>query len=509
MAAPKPQSLISRLYVNLFNKSRAFPFLDPKSCLTGLFPQALNTNGQTTIQTLFPLLLLLLLAIGYAYVMPDLSTTLAITLGGGIIFLIICLASTGAALYVLVFAMLLSPEFVAGTTEGASLGRGVTLRVDDFLLLLLGVTWLAKMAVNKELGLFLRTPLNKPIAYYLLACLTSTLLGSLFLKVDLMTGFFFVLKYFEYVFVYFVVVNHLKYRRQAVSYLWALLIVCMIVSILAIDQIPGRVSAPFEGETGEPNTFGGYLLFMICITIGLLLTTESFRSQLIYGAISLFFIIPFFYTQSRSSYLGMIVGTLVFVWLSNKRRWILTGLVLGIILLPFVTPKEVTQRVGFTFTQRLHEGRQVTIGGARLDTSTSARLMDWVHVFRDFPTHPFFGYGVTGYKFLDAQYFKVLIETGIIGMGFFIILMSRIFKLARHNYKTTADPFEKGLCMGFLAGFVGLLAHATGSNTFIIVRIMEPFWFVLAMIVVLPDLESEPTDQETDAKTVKPLPRGL
>lgn len=460
----------------------------------------LNRNGQTTIQTLFPLLLLLLLALGYAYVMPGLSTTLALTLGGGIIFLIICLVSTGAALYILIFAMLLSPEFVVGTTEGASLGRGVTLRVDDFLLLIMGITWLAKMAVNKELGLFLRTPLNKPIAYYMLACLTSTLLGALFLKVDLMTGSFFVLKYFEYIFVYFVVVNHLKHRRQAINYLWALLIVCIIVSIIAIDQIPGRVSAPFEGEVGEPNTFGGYLAFMICITIGLLLTTNSFRSQLIYGTLGFLFLIPFFYTQSRSSYLGMIAAMLVFVWLSEKRRWVLTGLILGVVLFPLIAPEVVTQRVGFTFTQREHIGQHVTVGGARLDTSTSARLMGWIGVIRDIPKHPFFGYGVTGYGFIDSQYFRVLIETGIIGLVFFVILMSRIFKQAYHNYKTATDPLERGLCIGFLAGFIGLLVHAIGTNTFIIVRIMEPFWFVLAMTIVLPDLESEASPAELGAK---------
>jgi len=461
----------------------------------------LNKNGQTTIQALFPLLLLLLLAVGYAYVMPGLSTIEALAVGGGVIFLIVCLVSTGAALYILIFAMLLSPEFIVGETEGAALGRGVTLRVDDFLLLILGITWLAKMAVNKELGLFLRTPLNRPIAYYLLACLTSTLLGSLFLKVDLKTGFFFVLKYFEYVFVYFIVAGHLKNTKQVKNYMWALLIVCVIASIIAINEIPGRVSAPFEGDEGEPNTFGGYLAFIICIATGLLLTTKSFRSQLIYGALGLLFLIPFFYSQSRSSYLSMIAAMSVFVWLSEKRRWVLTALILGVCLLPFVAPKEVIQRVGFTFTQREHKGRHVTIGDTRLDTSTSARLMSWIVVLRDIPRHPVFGFGVTGHKFIDAQYFKVLIETGFVGLALFTFLMISIFKQARHNYRTATDPFEKGLCMGFLAGFIGLLVHATGSNTFIIVRIMEPFWFVLAMIIVYPDLESEAPLPEPETKS--------
>ena len=57
--------------------------------------------------------------------------------------LFVCLASTDAALYLLIFSMLLSPEFVAGATSVSSLGRGITLRIDDFLLLIIGFGWLA------------------------------------------------------------------------------------------------------------------------------------------------------------------------------------------------------------------------------------------------------------------------------------------------------------------------------------------------------------------------------
>jgi hypothetical protein len=36
---------------------------------------------------------------------------------------------------------------------------------------------------------------------------------------------------------------------------------------------------------------------------------------------------------------------------------------------------------------------------------------------------------------------------------------------------------------------VGLLVHSVGANTFIIVRIMEPFWFLTALIVMIPRFE--------------------
>ena len=61
-------------------------------------------------------------------------------------------------LYILVFSMLLSPEITIGQTAGSSLGRGITLRFEDFLLIVIGLSWFARNAVDKELGLFLKTP---------------------------------------------------------------------------------------------------------------------------------------------------------------------------------------------------------------------------------------------------------------------------------------------------------------------------------------------------------------
>jgi len=65
--------------------------------------------------------------------------------------------------------MLLSPEIIVGETAGFSLNRGVTLRFEDFLLVVIGFSWFVKNAVNKELGFFLKTPLNKAILFYILA----------------------------------------------------------------------------------------------------------------------------------------------------------------------------------------------------------------------------------------------------------------------------------------------------------------------------------------------------
>jgi O-antigen ligase len=134
------------------------------------------------------------------------------------------------------------------------------------------------------------------------------------------------------------------------------------------------------------------------------------------------------------------------------------------------------------------------------DTSTSERLRGWQNVLKDWVQHPFWGFGVTGYQFVDAQYFRVLAETGLMGLILFLILLSTIFRQAYASFKIATNPFDHGLCMGFLGGYIALIFHAIGSNTFIIVRIMEPFWFVLAMVVMLPHLPEKPISPETIPK---------
>ena len=448
-------------------------------------------SGQTTLELIVPLVIVLVVLTALALMIPVLSTFQIFSLTAGVVIFIVSFASTDIALYILIFSMLLSPEFIVGSTGGGSLERGITLRLDDFLIVVIGISWVGKMSIKKELGLFLKTPLNKPIFFYIVVCLLATLFASFDQRVDLKTGFLFVLKYFQYMIIYFMVANHLESKKQARNYLWALLITCAIVSIIGIAQIPGggRVSAPFEGGTGEPNTLGGYLVFMISITVGLWLTSNSLRDQYIYSLLGLLFAVPLIYTQSRSSYLAIVPAMLAFVWLSEKRHWVAMAIVLLAVSLPFVAPEPAKERVAYTFEQGKTQKNVVEVGGVRLDTSLSARLKSWGSAAEDWVEHPILGYGVTGYRFVDAQYVRVITETGLLGLLTFTLLIATLFRLAYHVFKEVVDPFYKGLAMGYLAGFIGLLYHGIGANTFIIVRIMEPFWFVTAMVVMIPEIE--------------------
>ncbi len=428
----------------------------------------------------------------------------------GLMITIITFIWPEAGLYILILSMLLGPEIIVGNlTGGTTASRGVTLRGDDFLLTIIAFTWFARTAVYKELGFFLSTPLNRPIAAYLTAAAVSTAVGMLFDHVRPVVGFFFVLKFVEYVFVYFAAVNFIQTKAQIRRLVITIFITGILVAVYAAIQIPlgVRVTAPFEGEAGEPNTLGGYLLFLIAFLGGLLISSPSLRQSvrfIIGGAIMG---IPFLYTLSRASYLGMIGVAIALIIFARQRIIAFFSIACAALILFLLAPPEVTERVAYTFGGQPEYSSQVTVGGVRLDTSTSARLQSFSDVLRDFPRRPILGFGVTGHGFIDGQYPKVLIEMGLVGLAFFLWLIIALFQQGLAALRSSTDWQERGLCIGYLAGLAGLLLHAVGSNTFIIVRIMEPFWFMTGVMTLLHIINT--AQAETAEAGAEPEPERL
>ena len=406
----------------------------------------------------------------------------------GLLIFICSFVNVEFGLYLLIFSMLLSPEFVVGATGGGSLGRGVTLRFDDFLLIIIAAGWFARNAIYKELGLFLKTPLNKPMFFYLLACVIATGWGIMAGRVDPKTGLFFVLKYFEYFIVFFMTVNHVRDKDQVNRFVFCLLLTCFIVSIIGLVQIPGggRVSAPFEGETGEPNTFGGYLVFMMAIALGILLYSEKTKIKELAVVLISVMIPPFLFTQSRASYVAILPMLVAISLFSRKRGVLIACLILFVVVSPFLLPNVVKDRILYTFTQPVHQAQaQLYLGGFWIDASTSARLFSLKKAVIDWTRSPLLGYGVTGHHFIDSQYPRVLVETGALGLMTFLFLIYAVFRMAFFSLRKAATSLERGLCVGYIAGVIGLLFHALAANTFIIVRIMEPFWFFTGIVCVI------------------------
>jgi O-antigen ligase len=414
-----------------------------------------------------------------------------------VLIFLICFFSVKISLALLIFSMLLSPEISVGATTE----RSVTARIEDILLFTMTMSWMIRMAIFKDIGFVLKTPLNRPIIAYCAIAVISTTMGALRGNVVPAAGFFFTLKIIEYFFLFNVVINNVQTEKEIETMLTMLLTVCGIICVygLIMAASGGSVQAPFEGAGSERNTLSGYLVLMGSVAAGVLMNTRVKIERTLLALLVGFIVVVLLFSVSRSGWLAAIVAIIVlFICSKQKNIYFLTFAVL-LFTLPFFLPNVVGERLNFTFHQYTPWTPQFELFGIRLDTSTSARIFGAQAVFRQFLNHAFFGFGMTGFYFIDGQYFRTLIELGVLGLASFLWLLASVHKAIRNTLKQeVASPRIRGMVIGFYAGFWGLVAHAVTANSFIIVRISEPFWFLAGLTMIV--LSINKSDLETQHK---------
>jgi hypothetical protein len=448
-----------------------------------------SKTGQAPLTGIVYILLLFVFLIIAVYVY-QLPPYLPLLLMISISLFLVALLKPDFALVVLIVSMLLSPELQVGGIAG----RNVVFRYDDALIFVIFFGWLSRIAINKEISLLRPTPLNTPIIIYIAISVFSSLLGALEGHVRLQQSFFYITKYVEYYILFFMVANNIRSLRQTKMFTMVLIITCLAVCVYAWVHIHSmaRVSAPFEGESGEANTLAGYLLFMMSITLGLFLYENRVKWQILYLGVTAFMVPPFLFTLSRGTWIAFFPMSLMMMALTKRGKGIIMLALLSLFfLLPVLSPQAVKDRIAETFITDQANLHQYNVLGKKFALAQSGedRVETWGEAFKVWVKRPFLGYGVPASSIVDNQYARVIREVGTIGFAVYIWLFVRIFKAGQRSFlETKGNNFAQGLSLGFLAGFVGLLFQSFSAETFILIRIMEPFWFVAAMVLVIREL---------------------
>jgi hypothetical protein len=266
----------------------------------------------------------------------------------------------------------------------------------------------------------------------------------------------------------------------------------LAVSLYGLSQVGemSRISAPFEGETPEPNTFGGYLMTVIAMAIPLALYTPLISVRIALCTVAGVAFAALLFTLSRASFLGMIGMAIVLAFLSRSRL-IAFGILVFIAVHPYILPDEVFQRINYTFQSPSGKEVQLPIplpfigDTVRVDSSTFERIDVWTKVLHTWTLNPYrflFGWGVTRMQILDSQFARFLIEIGLVGTGLFGWILWRILVSSYWLTQRSDSWMIRGFSIGYLACFIGVLIHSLGTITFYIVRIMEPFWFLTGIL---------------------------
>jgi hypothetical protein len=424
-----------------------------------------------------------------------------------IITMLITFQNPFFGLVILILSMLLSPEITVSRVSS----RAVTIRADDIMVIGIFLAWLANQALIKENKQLSKTPLDIPILIYSAIILISTFLGVIRGDVVLGRGIFYVLKYLEYFIIFFLASNIISDIKEVKISLWVGLITAVIVTLWGYFLIlkgVGRTYAPFDTPSGmagigEPATLGGYYLIIFAVVMGIFTFSSRTNTKLFLLGILLFMLPVFIKTLSRASYLAIVPLYLTIILFStrNKIWWIIIAA--GIVISsPYLIPQirqEMENRIYQTFQGGLdQDGIKIGRQKVKIDLSATARVWAWKYVLREKLTKKFlFGWGVTGTRFVDAQIPLILGETGCLGLLAFFWIIARILKNSKKATALETGSMSRGLGLGLIAATIALLVQSITTNTFIIVRIMEPFWFMTAIVLKLPQLQNR-SKEETE-----------
>src|SRR3989338_1218881 len=430
---------------------------------------------------LFLITLILLVSIGQ--VVATAKPQLILVVIFGLVLSVLTVMNLEWGLYILIFVLQFTVQY--------QLGKTVQMGTDDLLLLFLIFSWLANRARTKE-STFVATPLNWPfILFFVIGTISLIQLTSRFSQDWVLLGVLHLLRFFEYVFIYFIVVSCIKELPQVRKFTIAFFINVGVVAMIQIVQnlIGGKLTpgifyadntvVRYAVSTFHSNAIlGAFYCFALSIVIGLIVTIRSAGTKTVLTIFGVAISFALFNTFSRSAYVGIIVGIFVIAILKERRLFILFLALL--IISPILMQPAVLERITMTFQQV-----NPTI---QLDPSAQVRLTLWGQTFKIFMENPIFGVGWWGIRSIlkteaHSQYWAYLTEIGIVGFSIFLWLMSRIFKISLWVKNNAPDNFMEGLGLGYAAGLAGILATCLFSETLEAFRMLGPLWFMTGLIV--------------------------
>ncbi len=229
----------------------------------------------------------------------------------------------------------------------------------------------------------------------------------------------------------------------------------------------------------DPNFIGGYLAFILGLTISLGLYFRHKQNKkwfFIMSAISLIGLIALYFTFSRSGYLALII-TLGLLALFKSRKLLVASIL--IILLAFTFSPRVQER-----SLEAWDSGKALIGldsQKPIDPTSQLRVYSWQFAREMITDYPWIGVGYSRYAYeinqrghgllsdhasggSDSSLLTIWATTGIFGFLCYLAIgfVAAVIGIRRLWKKST---FQSYLDAGFVAGFGGALVHSIFVNS--------------------------------------------
>jgi len=387
-------------------------------------------------------------------------------------------------IFIFIF-IILFPIAEAGRVQFAN---GVAVSINDVFLACLIIVWLGwhlykRKKINKSV-------LLKPVILFSLIGLVSLVLNLFNLTFDkFLISFLYLARWAGYASLYFIVKEFDEKLRLKTSYV--MLVSGFFVVLIGFVQYffyPSLRNLYYLGWDEhlyrlfssflDPNFVGAffviYFLFTISFISGFLKKRDWFKFLAV-DTVAFLTLVALYLTYSRSALIMLVVSIVVYLYLINKKKFILL-ILLGIFLSIFILPKSF-QTEGTNFLRA---------------TSSESRVTTAQEALAIIQKNPLYGVGFNAYRFAqnrqglggpnwetshgaagtDNSFLFVLATTGVIGLAAFLWLVYELFLLGFINLK------KNKFSIVLISLTAGLIFNSLFVNSFFYVLILEWVWIL-------------------------------
>ncbi|MFH0838524.1 MAG: O-antigen ligase family protein [Patescibacteria group bacterium] len=422
-------------------------------------------------------------------------------------------------LYALFVLLLLSP--VTGELWHIPIWKFEFLPSDILILVLFPLWAIDKLVKDRQVRI---GKIGKMIALFLFVMVTTYFLNMLrFDFQQMFSGFVLMGRFGMYVIVAGMAFDLLDrdrsgvFRRLLIGTMVISMVLIAILGFLQLKYFPSFLDLglylegwdPHEGRLlstwFDPNFIGGYLAFVLPVTLALGLyfkRDKQVRWAAAMFAVSVIGLVALYLTFSRSGYLALIVslGILTFF----KSRKLLLALVIVAV-------------IGFSLSPRVQERTIEAVDSAKgliglnsqrpLDPTAELRVYSWQFAREIIADYPLLGAGFGRYAFeinarghgllsdhssggSDSSLLTIWAQTGIFGLlsylaiGFVaaVTAIRRIGSDAHRTPSAKKNDFDSYLLLGLLSGFAGMMVHSVFVNSLLYALMMVYLWIGLALM---------------------------
>jgi len=389
------------------------------------------------------------------------------------------------SLILLVIAIAFSPSFSAGVIGG---GRIIEIRVEDVLIVILGLIWIANFLISKKEKIK-KPPLLLPILAWLGIGFFSILINWIFMNIGISRGFFYFLKEVEFFFLYFYVFYHIRNYDsvKTILHFWIIVGVvniCLILFQFITGTRYGAYGPSMFMERGPFPSGGSFLiLFANLFNIFLYYYSRLKLSRIKKIILSLGILslpIGIISSGSRTCILGLILVVVLSLFFYQFKYGVLRSvfILLGMLIIIGVIFYFVSDKVPYILSLQPEIALKSINGRSKIWEAQIDRVPENLFYY-------FFGMGKSirlyGREESHSQYIRNFIETGLIGSLIFFFLIFVIIKKAFRGFLLRKDPLLIGLSSGLLVSTIAMLFISIVAEGFLVVKINEIYWFFVAM----------------------------